>query len=162
MSGGPQVQELLRRAVERSDPRAMREALEMLFAHGGPETLSPEDEYRIRADDYVMEMPQSGERIRGREAMRSMQEAFPTPPTIQLRRVVGSNGVWVVEGVNDYDGDRWQVVLVLELTEEGRIRRDTRYYARPIDPPRWRSQWVEKMEAETDPWRTPAQGSENT
>ena len=28
--------------------------------------LSPEEEYEIRHEDYVMEMPQSGERIRGR------------------------------------------------------------------------------------------------
>jgi hypothetical protein len=47
---------------------------------------------------------------------------------------VGSNGVWVVEGVTDYDGDLWHVVLILELDEEGRIRRDTRYYPRADRP----------------------------
>ena len=32
----------------------------------------PEEEYNVRhPDDYVMEMPQSGERFRGRENMRS-------------------------------------------------------------------------------------------
>ena len=34
-------------------------------------------------------MPQSGERIRGRENMRAFQEAYPDPSTIQPRRVVG-------------------------------------------------------------------------
>ena len=42
--------------------------------------LSPEEEYEIRHEDYVMEMPQSGERIRGREKMREFQEAYPNPP----------------------------------------------------------------------------------
>jgi hypothetical protein len=36
-----------------------------------------------------MEMPQSGERFRGRENMRSFQEAHPTPPSsLQVRRVL--------------------------------------------------------------------------
>ena len=38
----------------------------------------PEEEYNVRhQEDYVMEMPQSGERFRGRENMRSFQEAYP-------------------------------------------------------------------------------------
>ena len=42
----------------------------------------PEEEYNVRhPDDYVMEMPQSGERFRGRQNMRSFQEAHPTPPS---------------------------------------------------------------------------------
>ena len=47
-----------------------------------------------------MEMPQSGERVlRGRDAMRQLQEAFPVPggPAVTLRRVVGGDRVWVVE-----------------------------------------------------------------
>ena len=67
---------------------------------------------------------------------------------------VGSNGVWVVEGVTDYDGDLWHVVLILELDEEGRIRRDTRSYPRPIDPPAWRRQWVEPLEPGADVLKT--------
>lgn len=35
---------------------------------------------RLRHPDYVLEMPQSGERIRGREHVRAMQEAFPDRP----------------------------------------------------------------------------------
>lgn len=91
-------------------------------------------------------MPQSNERIRGRDAMRAMQESFPNPPDIQLRRVHGSGRTWVVEGVNDYGADVWNVVLVLELDEDGRITRDTRYYAQHSDPPPWRSAWVEPIE----------------
>ncbi len=53
-----------------------------------------------------MEMPQSGERIRGREKLREFQVAYPIPPTIQLRRVVVRKGLWVLEGVNDYGEGR--------------------------------------------------------
>ena len=56
--------------------------------------LSAEAEYNVRHEDYVMEMPQSEERIRGREKMRQLQEDYPAPPTIQLRRVVVREGLW--------------------------------------------------------------------
>ena len=42
-------------------------------------TLSPEEVYEANhPKDYVMEMPQSGERIRGRENMRKFQQAYPS------------------------------------------------------------------------------------
>jgi hypothetical protein len=65
------------------DEQPVRRFLTELFSD-----LSAEAEYNVRHQDYVMEMPQSGERIRGRENMRAFQEAYPTPPTIRLRRVV--------------------------------------------------------------------------
>jgi hypothetical protein len=138
------VQQLLRQAVTNNDPAAMRAAFELLL-QGGPDALSPEEEYLTRHEDYVMDMPQSGERIRGRDQMRAMQEAYPAPPTITVRRVVGSGAVWTLEAVNDYAGDIWHLVLILELDPEGRILRDTRYYAKPFDPPPWRASLVEPM-----------------
>jgi hypothetical protein len=143
--GDAEVLELFRRAVAGDDAQAMRAGLERLFGLASGEGVSAEDEYRVRHPDYVMEMPQSGERIRGRDAMRAMQEAFPTPPSIRLRRVVGAGRVWVVEGVNDYGDDVWHVVLTLELDDDGRIVRDTRYYAQPSEAPAWRAEWVEPL-----------------
>ena len=109
-------------------------------------SLSAEAEYELRHEDYVMEMPQSGERIRGRDRMREFQEAYPTPPTIQLRRVVVSERLWIVEGVNDYgEGQVFAVVVIIEL-KDGKMWRDTRYYAQPFDAPEWRAQWVERLD----------------
>jgi hypothetical protein len=141
----PVVRELFLRAVTDNDSTAMREGIERLFGITG-DGLSPEAEHRLRHEDYVMEMPQSGERIRGRDAMRAMQEAFPVPPSITLRRVVGSGQVWVVEGTNDYAGDVWHVVAVLELGADGSIIRDTRYYTQESDAPSWRAEWVEAID----------------
>jgi hypothetical protein len=59
--------------------------------------------------------------------------------------LTGAGSVWVIEGVNDYAGDVWHVVAVFELDDDGRILRDTRYYGRPMQPPDWRSAWVERM-----------------
>lgn len=74
------VQGLFRRAVAHSDAESMQEGLERLLGLAG-RGLDAEAEFELRRDDFVMEMPQSGERIRGREAMREMQKAFPTPPS---------------------------------------------------------------------------------
>jgi ketosteroid isomerase-like protein len=83
--------------------------------------LSPQAEYELRHPDYAMEMPQSGERIRGRDNMRAFQEAYPNPPTIQPRRVVGSGDVWVVEARSDYgDGRIYHVAMIVEF-RDGKI-----------------------------------------
>ena len=126
--------------LERLDEQQAQDFLTEMFTH-----LSAEAEYELRHEDYVMEMPQSGERIRGRENMRAFQEAYPTPPSIQLRRVVVGEGLWIVEGVNDYgEGRVFTVVVIFEL-RDGKIWRDTRYYAEPFEAPEWRAQWVERM-----------------
>ena len=44
-------------------------------------TLSAEKEYALRHEDYAMQMPQSGERIRGPENMRAFQRAFASNST---------------------------------------------------------------------------------
>jgi SnoaL-like domain len=109
--------------------------------------LSADEEYELRHPDYAMEMPQSGEAIRGRERIRAFQEAYPVPPSIRLRRVLVREGLWVVEGVNDYGGGQvFDVVLIIEL-KDGRMWRDRRYYAEPFEAPEWRARWVERMEA---------------
>jgi hypothetical protein len=64
-----------------------------------------------------------------------------------LRRVLVREGLWIVEGVNDYGGGQvFDVVLLIEL-KGGKIWRDRRYYAEPFEAPEWRAQWVEWMES---------------
>jgi hypothetical protein len=143
----PSVQDLFRRAMTHDDAAAMRDGLEHLLGVADGRGLSADEEYLLRTDGFVMEMPQSGERIRGREAMRSMQAAFPTPPqSIVIRRVVGAGQVWVLEGELDYGEGPWSAVVVIELDDDGLIARETRYYAEKAEPPEWRSSWVEALE----------------
>src|SRR5829696_8748208 len=107
----------------------------------------PKEEYNVRHQDYVMEMPQSGERFQGRENMRAFQEAHPTPPSsLQVRRVLIREGLWVVEAVIDYgDGQVFDVVVISEL-RDGKMWRDRWYFAEPFEAPKWRAQWVERIE----------------
>jgi hypothetical protein len=107
--------------------------------------LSPEEEYELRHEDYAMEMPQSGERIRGREKMREFQEAYPNPPTMKLRRVIVRDNLWIVEIISYYGGRIYHPVLIVEL-RDGKVFRDTRYDAEPFEAPEWRTRWIERME----------------
>jgi SnoaL-like domain len=115
--------------------------------------LDPQEEYNARHhEDYVMEMPQSGEGFRGRENLRTMQEAYPTttPPSVRLRRVLVREGLWVAEGAIDYgEGRAFDVVLIFEL-RDGKMWRDRWYFAEPFEAPQWRARWVERMER----WRS--------
>ena len=108
--------------------------------------MSPEEEYEIRHEDHVMEMPQSGERIRGRQNMRTFQEAYPNPPSIRLRRVIVRGNLWVAKSVVDYGGRVFQGAAIMEL-KDGKIWRDARYFAEPFEAPGWRARWVERMKA---------------
>ena len=145
-AGERSVQDLFRDAIAASDAKAMREGLERMLGVGR-DGLDAEEEYRLRSDAFVMEMPQPGERIRGRDAMRSMQSAFPSPPrSIAIRRVTGAQHVWVLEGELDYGLGPWVAALVIELDHDGLIARETRYYAEKSEPPPWRSAWTEPLE----------------
>jgi hypothetical protein len=117
--------------------------------------LDPAEEYDARhKDDYVLEMPQSGERIRGRENMRAFQEAYSTSgpsdrlSRIRLRRVLVRERLWVVEGDALDGGERKlsEIVLIVEL-KDGRMWRDRWYFAGPFEAPEWRAQWVEPMDS---------------
>ncbi|MDQ4149516.1 MAG: nuclear transport factor 2 family protein [Actinomycetota bacterium] len=104
-----------------------------------------EAEYEMRHEtDFVRDFPQSRERIRGRDNMRAMQRAFPTPPATAPRRIIGSGDVWIAEVDNDYGDDPFHVVVIVEF-RDGRIVRETAYYTKPFEPPEWRAQWVERM-----------------
>jgi hypothetical protein len=140
MNGKVRTNEQGLRTLDQMDKREVANLLTELMARMGPE-----EEYELRHEYYVMEMPQSGERIRGREKMREFQEAYPNPPTIRLRRVIVRENLWVGEAVSDYGGQVFHTAAITEL-RDGKMWRDTRYYAEPFEAPGWRAQWVERME----------------
>jgi hypothetical protein len=93
-------------------------------------------------DDVVIEWPQSGEVIRGKNNIRELRQAYPTPPTATLGRIIGSGDQWATEMVFDYDGDRFHVVVIHQW-RDGLVVRETSYYAAPFEAPAWRAKWVE-------------------
>ena len=62
------------------------------------------------------------------------------------RRVLVREGLWVVEGSVDYGGGReGDFVLILAL-REGRVFKETRYYADRLEASEDRARWFERME----------------
>lgn len=97
-------------------------------------------------EDAVMDWPQSGERVVGGDNRRGVYHAFPTLPTITPRRIIGTNDLWVAEATLDYGGGAtYNTVFIFEL-RDGKIARETAYWAEPFEPPEWRRQWVEQID----------------
>jgi len=104
--------------------------------------MDPAVEYQERHEDYLLELPQSGERL-DRDGLRRLQETFPgsQPPRIRLRRITGSGDIWVAESRIHYpDGTVFYGVSRVEF-RDGKIWRETRYYAEPFEVPAWRADW---------------------
>jgi hypothetical protein len=104
--------------------------------------MDPALEYEERHPDYLVEFPQSGERL-DRDGLRRLQETFPggLPPSIQLRRVTGGGDVWFFESRIRYaDGAVVHGVGRIEF-RDGKMWRETRYYAEPFEVPAWRASW---------------------
>jgi len=118
-----------------------RELLERLWPPDDRLALSPEAEHEVRAEDYVLEMPQSGERIVGRDTMRAMQQEYPAPPSIQVTRIVGAGDHFVILGRSEYGDNIYYVANIVEF-RDGLITRETRIYGSPFDPPEWRAKYA--------------------
>ena len=93
--------------------------------------------------------PQSGERIRGRDNVKAINDNYPemtgSTPKLTLRRVSGEGSHWVAEGTIDYgDGTPVSYVGVTEL-RDGRIAAVTEYFGNPFEAPAWRAPWVERI-----------------
>ena len=64
------------------------------FLEGMMSDLGADSGYELHHEDFVMEMPHSGERIRGSEKMsEGVPGCLPRPPAMRLRRVVVREGL---------------------------------------------------------------------
>lgn len=102
-------------------------------------------EHRIYRDDAVLEYPQSGERIRGRDHIQASREAQPNAKRFSVRRILGGGDLWISELVMTYDGRPSHVVSIMEF-QDGLVVHESQYFADPFDPGPSRAQWVERMD----------------
>ena len=96
-------------------------------------------------DDFMQEWPQSGERIIGRDNAMAIEQHFPGGlPTMRFRRTLAGGDLAVLEVELTYaDGSRYLGVRVFEF-RDGKIVKETDYYAQPFQAPEWRAAWVER------------------
>ena len=102
-------------------------------------------EHQIYEDHAVLEYPQSGERIRGRQRIQASRMAQPNKKRFAVRRMLGGGGLWISELVLTYDEQPVYVVSIMEF-EGGKVVRETQYFGDPFQPGPSRPQWVERME----------------
>ncbi len=97
-------------------------------------------------DGYVQEWPQSGERIEGPDDALAIDRNFPGGlPSMRFRRAIGSDDLAVLEVELEYaDGSVYQAVSIVEL-HDGKVLKETDYFAQPFEAPQWRAQWVKRM-----------------
>src|SRR4029079_717938 len=103
-----------------------------------------EAEHLIYREDAVLEYPQSGERIRGRQNIQSSRAAQPNRKRFTVRRITGAGNPWVPEYVLTYDGQPSYTVSIMEF-DDGKVKRETQYFGDPFEPGPSRAQWVERM-----------------
>jgi hypothetical protein len=102
-----------------------------------------EAEHNIYDDNVLCEYPQSGEKIRGRRNLQALRGHHPGRPSgFAIRRIVGTDDLWVTEYVINYGDKRFQTVSIMEF-RDGRVVHEAQYFAEPFVAPAWRSQWVE-------------------
>jgi hypothetical protein len=125
-----------------SDDRRIREALENHWAASDANDLAAE--HVIYREDAVLEYPQSGERLRGRQSIQLSRAAQPNRKRFTVTRIVGCGGLWVTELVLTYDGRPSYTVSIMEFVD-GQVSRETQYFSDPFEPGPSRAQWVEAM-----------------
>jgi hypothetical protein len=100
-------------------------------------------EHQIYRADAVLEYPQSGERIRGRQNIQASRAAQPNDKRFTVRRVSGGGDLWITELVLTYDEEPYYVVSIMEF-EAAEVVRETQYFGEAFEPGSSRAQWVEK------------------
>lgn len=97
-------------------------------------------------DDYLLEWPQSGERLRGRDAFAAVNEYYPSAGRwrFEVRRIV-CEGDQVVTDVDVTDGVTSGRAITFSTVRDGKIVRQVEFWPDPFEPAAWRSQWVETL-----------------
>ena len=99
---------------------------------------------RLLHDDFLLEWPQSGERIRGAENYAAMNERYPAAGVwrFTINRIV-SDGSRGVSDVTVTDGELVDRSVAFFEVRGGRIWRMVEYWPAPFAPADWRRRLVE-------------------
>ncbi|MBN3765811.1 nuclear transport factor 2 family protein [Burkholderia sp. Ac-20365] len=103
-------------------------------------------EHAIYHEDAICDYPQSGERIVGRNNLQALRGHHPGHPSgFAVRRMQGSDNLWITEYTIDYEGRAMFVVSIMEF-RDGKVAHETQYFADPFEAPEWRRQWVGRID----------------
>ena len=126
----------------------------MILAHFDASTIGvagggPDDDIarasQIYADDAVVEWPQGGERLRGKESIIAFRSTYPARQRFDVHRITGCHALWVTEYTIHYDDEPVLAVGILEF-RNGKVVRERICFGEPWEPPAWRARWVERFD----------------
>jgi len=89
--------------------------------------------HRLRDEAFVVDFPQTGERISGRDVVRAFEESHGAGGTFELTRLSGEGDVWVAEGLIRSGEGVTYVVSISEL-RNGLVAGTSDYFAGPLPP----------------------------
>jgi len=94
-------------------------------------------------DDYTLDWPQSGERIRGRANFVAINENYPAHGRWEftIHRVL-AEGNEAVSDVSVTDGVINARVITFSTIQDGKIVHQTEFWPDPFEAAAWRVQWV--------------------
>lgn len=97
-------------------------------------------------DDYILEWPQSGERIRGRANFAAINTYYPAEGKwrFTLNQIL-SDGDVVVTDVTVTDGARTDRAITFSTVRDGKIWKQIEFWPEPSEAPAWRAEWVERF-----------------
>jgi ketosteroid isomerase-like protein len=102
----------------------------------------------VLADNFVLDWPQSGERIRGRDNYAAMNEQYPAKGrwTFTINRIVGNDDE-AVSDVSVTDGFQKARAISFFTVTEGKISRTVEYWPEPFAPFDNRKHLVERIDS---------------
>ncbi|MGY0569906.1 nuclear transport factor 2 family protein [Bradyrhizobium sp. RDM12] len=103
-------------------------------------------EHEIYNEDAVLDYPQSGERIHGRDNIQESRSVQPNKKRFTVRRIIGSSDLWVSEFILSYDGMPSYAVSIMEF-RDGLVVHETQYFADQFNPGASRAHLVGRMSA---------------
>jgi hypothetical protein len=102
-------------------------------------------EHDIYDADVVCEYPQSGEQILGRSNLQALRSHHPGKPSgFDVKRILGNGDLWITEYTITYQERLAYTVSIMEF-RNGKVVRETQYFADHFEAPAWRSQWVQQI-----------------
>ena len=103
----------------------------------------------VLADDFVLDWPQSGERIRGRDNYAAMNEQYPTTTgrwTFTINNLVGNDNE-AVSDVSVSDGVQQARAISFFTFRDGKITRMVEFWPEPFAALENRKHLVERPDA---------------
>jgi SnoaL-like protein len=87
--------------------------------------------HHLRDEALVVDFPQTGERLSGRDVVRAFEEGHGAGGSFELTRLTGEGEVWVAEGLVRSGEGVTYVVSISEL-RDGRVAHSIEYFAGPL------------------------------